>query len=167
MDKDDTMQILQKCTRRLRAVRGDYAVRPVLRHVRRALLSLELAQFELRKFRGWEQQAPTTTPITPRSCAITKAQREGMTMADEINPHQFAKHYSAENQQSSNPVADSAPLQPARPAEPPQRIETSPHLNVPIPTARPTPVPEYRGPVGHAEHNNGTPVYNNPEGEKR
>ena len=71
--EDDTMQILQKCVRRLRAVRGSCAVRPVLRHVRRAVQNTELAMEELRKFRGWEQQAPTTTPITPRSYCTDKS----------------------------------------------------------------------------------------------
>jgi hypothetical protein len=157
MDPNDPMRIIAKSKDRLRHVRDTCAVAPVLRHIRRALQSLELAQAELARYRGWSSPSDRTpAPLTPCNYAgQPKHERTHPTMTDdEFDPRQS--------------VADAAPLHPANPAQPPQRVETNPHLNVPMPLAhRPPGVSEYK--PSYEEHtfaHADVAVYN-PEGEKR
>lgn len=70
MDPNDPMRIIAKSKDRLRHVRDTCAVAPVLRHIRRALQSLELAQAELARYRGWSSpsdRTPPPAPLTPTS----------------------------------------------------------------------------------------------------
>jgi hypothetical protein len=71
MNHDESAIIMRKAIRRLRSIPEHCAVSPVLHHVRRAVQSIELAQAELAKYRGW--QAPTAPPPPPPLTPATVA----------------------------------------------------------------------------------------------
>ncbi len=107
MDPDDPLRVMQRAVRRLRHVRDNCAVAPVLWHVRGAIRRLELAQTELAKYRGWSSPSDHA-PLTPRDyCAKTETRKD--TMHDNNN-------------------TQPAPLQPASSAEPLRHLKPNPRI---------------------------------------
>ncbi len=66
MNPDDSAIIMRKALRRLRAIPEHCAIHAVLRHVWRAIHSIESAQSELAKFRA-SHDTPPLPPLTPAS----------------------------------------------------------------------------------------------------